>query len=78
MAPTKDGSGTLKLFIRCRLPGLRDAHTEDSIVGHPVSTETKTARDNRPAGDIQEYDEVGHVWLDRTRLTNLSTHAQKS
>jgi hypothetical protein len=46
----------LKLFIQRELLGLRDAHTEDSNMGHPVSNETKMARGKQlawPAGDIQ-------------------------
>jgi hypothetical protein len=50
-------------------------------MGHPVSNETKKAYGKqlaRSAGDIQEYDEVGHVWPDRTRSTSPGMHSQES
>jgi hypothetical protein len=32
----------------------------------------------RSAGDIQEYNEVQHVWLDQTPSTSQGTHALES
>jgi hypothetical protein len=76
-----EGSSELNLFIEHGPLGLRDAQTKASNAGHLVSNEIQNSTSrtaSSDAGDIQEYDEVGHVWLDRTRSTSPSTHALES